>query len=676
MAGETVTWSISGTGDGPEDFPYTGEPIPGPPGATGPAGPKGDKGDKGDRGKPGLSIKGDTGATGPVGPKGDKGDQGDPGLDGSNVIPATEAIRAEAAPPINVLTKGADPTGAADSTSAIQAAINEAAATAGTGSGTRKVVLPGKAGTATATYLINGRITIPKYVVLEAEAGMIKIKCGTLAAGVDVGDGTNVPYHAELNNVLIDANFVADNPLVYNKVSEVYSRRVFVTNITDAGQGVKVVDCLGLTLENPSISRNSVQPHGIGVGIRVTGAAAGFLVVRDHNFFNLRDAFRFETGVSNLIVDEGWNEWITNYHTLSVVPFASFGQLITDKSHFTGTDAIHRMFYLEKADNGYTIGNLDLGKNRIIGANVTSALIDISAVANTAGTTKFTLDTNGWQLGASATIITKHAGTPWYQNYMRIRNFEGMPYSKLPVHGVDCQLTAESSLGWTRYANGVSVNGDPLRTDGHVKWNSGTKRWAMDTTNTGVYSDIPVAGDYSSAAAVADKVAVFATGSYYTPRGARSAFATTADRLTIVPFLVPKNQQFVRIGTEVTVAAASSTVRLGIYNIGTNGLPTSLVLDAGTIDASTTGAKEITIDTGVLPAGLYGLAAVAQGGTPTVRTITGGGGIEVGNGSLASATQSNPNTGFYQSAVTGVLPANFTLTDRILSPTLVVLRTA
>jgi hypothetical protein len=208
-----------------------------------------------------------------------------------------------------------------------------------------------------------------------------------------------------------------------------------------------------------------------------------------------------------------------------------------------------------------------------------------------------------------------------------------------------------------------------------MRWNSVSKRWQMDYTNTGTYADIPVAGDYSSAAAVADKVAVFATGSYYTPRGARSAFAATVDRLTVVPFLVPKDQRFVRIGAEVTVAAASSTVRLGIYNIGSNGLPTALVLDAGTIDSSTTGAKEITIDT-TLPAGLYGLAAVANGGTPTVRTITGGGAIEVGNGSLASSTQSNPNTGFYSTGVTGALPGTFTLTDRSLSPMLVSLRTA
>lgn len=88
MAGETVTWTITGTGDGPEDFPYTGEPIPGPAGPAGATGPTGPKGDKGDRGKPGLSIKGDTGATGP------QGEQGIQGVPGPNTVPTNDAIAA------------------------------------------------------------------------------------------------------------------------------------------------------------------------------------------------------------------------------------------------------------------------------------------------------------------------------------------------------------------------------------------------------------------------------------------------------------------------------------------------------------------------------------------------------------------------------------------------------
>lgn len=586
------------------------------------------------------------------------------------------AISASAGAPLNVLARGADPTGSVDSTEIIQSAINEAAAVAGPGDpGTRKVLLPGSADVSQPTYLINGRIMIPKFVVVEAETGMARILCGTAKAGIDVGDGINPPYHAELNNILIDANFIAENPLVYNKASEVYSRRVFTTNLTATGQGIKLVDCLGITLESPTISRNSVQPHGIGTGIRVTGAPAGYVVIRDHNFFNLKHGFRLETGVSNLVVNEGWNEWITNYLTVALTSFASYGNLTTNNSHFTGTDAAHRLFYLEKADAGYNITKARWFQNWLAGASNAAALIDLSALANTAGTTKFALDECTWQMGAATTVLSRHAGTPWHQIYVGLRNFDSLPYTKLPRHGSDCQLTSESSQGWSRFANGISVNGDPLRTDGHIRWNTVTKRLQVDTTSTGVFADIPVTGDYSSAATVAGQTAVFAPRSYYTPRGARSAFPLTRDRLTIVPFLVPKNQRFVRIGTEVTTGAPGSRIRLGIFNIGADGMPTSLVADVGTIDAAARGAKELNIDI-TLSAGLYGLAAVAQGGAPSARTITGGGGLEVGAGSIASSTQSNPNTGFYMSGVAGALPRVFTLTDRSLSPTLVSMRTA
>lgn len=592
------------------------------------------------------------------------------------LLPDLSAIYEESAyTAINVAAMGADPSGGVAADAIIQAAIDAAEAKAQAGGGTRKVLLAGSAFVKRPTYTLNGRIKIPKYVVVEAESGMTTIKCGTAGAGIDMGDGLSTPYHAELNNVLVDANFIADNPVVFNKVSEAYSRRLFITNLTDAGQGIKIVDCLGLTLENPSISRNSLQPHGIGVGIRVTGRSAGYVVVRDHNFFNLRDAFRFETGVSNLVVNEGWNEGITNYFTVASTAFASFGQLNTNNSHFPGTDATHRLFYLEKADSGYSIANADWTKCRFIGANVTSALIDVSATANTAGTTSFNLDKNEWQLGSGAAILAKHTGTPWYQTYLQLANFKGLPFAKLPVHGVDCQLTHISSLGWNRFANGLSVNGDPARTDGHMKWNGTTKRWQLDTTNTGVYSDIPVAGDYSSAVAVADKTSTFATGTYYSPRGSRGAFATVQDRLTIIRFPVPKSQRFVRIGVEVTVAAAGSVIRLGTYQIGSNGVATAITLDAGTIDSSTAGAKELVIDI-VSLGGVIGLGAVAQGGRPTVRTITGGGADDVGSGSLRSATLSNPNTGFYMSGITGSLPEIFVMTDRTPTPTLVVLRTA
>jgi len=74
-----------------------------------------------------------------------------------------------------------------------------------------------------------------------------------------------------------------------------------------------------------------------------------------------------------------------------------------------------------------------------------------------------------------------------------------------------------------------------------------------------------------------------------------------------------------RIGIEVTAGGAGSTIGLAIYNSDSTGMPGTLVLDAGTVDASTTGFKEIAISQ-ILGAGTYWLAALYVTGTaPTVR---------------------------------------------------------
>ena len=131
-----------------------GEPgTPGTPGAKGeqgvpgPVGPPGPQGEPGTPGTPGA--KGEQGVPGPVGPPGPQGPQGEPGkngLDGSNYddsgiirrLTALENVQVPAAQPksarsVNVLDAPyrADPTGAQDSTKAIQDAVDAVAALGG-----------------------------------------------------------------------------------------------------------------------------------------------------------------------------------------------------------------------------------------------------------------------------------------------------------------------------------------------------------------------------------------------------------------------------------------------------------------------------------------------------------------------------------------------------------------
>jgi hypothetical protein len=149
----------------------------------------------------------------------------------------------------------------------------------------------------------------------------------------------------------------------------------------------------------------------------------------------------------------------------------------------------------------------------------------------------------------------------------------------------------------------------------------------------------------------------FASGYYYTVLSSPSdgAIAFTQNYIFGTYFPVSVTTTFDRIGIEVTAAIASSTVRLGIFRC-VGGVPTTRVLDAGTIDSSTTGAKEITISQSLTP-GLYILVACPQGGasSPTLRSRMGGYGIPPPQTSIANQN----NTGFYISGVSGAFASSY-----------------
>lgn len=98
-----------------------------------------------------------------------------------------------------------------------------------------------------------------------------------------------------------------------------------------------------------------------------------------------------------------------------------------------------------------------------------------------------------------------------------------------------------------------------------------------------------------------------------------STLNLTADRIDFVLFVCQQPITFTRIGMNVTTGTASKICRLGIYEVAADGSPGDLVLDAGTIDCSTTGEKEIAISQELN--GLYYLCYISNGvsGVTTVR---------------------------------------------------------
>jgi len=122
-------------------------------------------------------------------------------------------------------------------------------------------------------------------------------------------------------------------------------------------------------------------------------------------------------------------------------------------------------------------------------------------------------------------------------------------------------------------------------------------------------------------------LAAIRASAYLFTQGAGSQGNSTAvgvNTQVASPIYVPSNTTADRICLQVVTAAASGLWRLGIYADAGTSYPGAVMLDAGTIDASTTGVKEITIGTPTtLPTGVYWVAAKCEGAYAAARGTSG-----------------------------------------------------
>lgn len=95
-------------------------------------------------------------------------------------------------------------------------------------------------------------------------------------------------------------------------------------------------------------------------------------------------------------------------------------------------------------------------------------------------------------------------------------------------------------------------------------------------------------------------------------------------RLYYIPIYVSVEATYIRIAVDVKTASASALGRLGIYDPSADGRTSgALRLDAGQVDLSTTGVKEITISH-LLPIGFYFLAFVVDTANLVLASPDGG----------------------------------------------------
>jgi hypothetical protein len=148
---------------------------------------------------------------------------------------------------------------------------------------------------------------------------------------------------------------------------------------------------------------------------------------------------------------------------------------------------------------------------------------------------------------------------------------------------------------------------------------------------------------------------VIKSGRYYATNGSVAGTqALGTGVMSLVPFWSPGVWSADRMAVSVTTGAASAVVRLGIYGVNTFDEPSTLLLDAGTVDGTSTAVVEATMSY-TFGKGLYYLAAVSQVGNATLRTLGTGSSLTVPHDSAANALSANGQNGYTVSSITGAL---------------------
>lgn len=190
---------------------------------------------------------------------------------------------------------------------------------------------------------------------------------------------------------------------------------------------------------------------------------------------------------------------------------------------------------------------------------------------------------------------------------------------------------------------------------------------AGSTTTGEVTGEFPQSG---GGGVVAANVVKLVTGRYsvlsyqFGTPGEGSVYGDTLGQGAAYPIVFDSSKTLDRVSLEVTTLAASAKVRLAIW-ANSSGLPGALLLDAGQIDAATTGEKSITISQPVVAGTVYWFSATTQGATGArVRVSQPGASPEMpatalGSGTFYSAygVTFTGETGAHSATAPGTLPA-------------------
>jgi hypothetical protein len=212
----------------------------------------------------------------------------------------------------------------------------------------------------------------------------------------------------------------------------------------------------------------------------------------------------------------------------------------------------------------------------------------------------------------------------------------------------------QGTVGAGLYTYSATAPSTPSAGDRWVDSDTGILYTYVNDGDSSAWIDFSGSG-YAGANGIGSVVPMV-SGYYYRPAGSNSSVSPAEDRVGFLPLFVPTTTTFDRMAIRTGgTFSGSGVVRLGIYS-DSNGVPGSLVLDAGTVATSAASTTyEITISQTVAP-GLYWLAFCSQTNAATNNYVSFLGGYNqfatgtAGNGTSAQA-------GWYEDAITGALPS-------------------
>lgn len=156
-------------------------------------------------------------------------------------------------------------------------------------------------------------------------------------------------------------------------------------------------------------------------------------------------------------------------------------------------------------------------------------------------------------------------------------------------------------------------------------------------------------------------------GMYYPATGGSVTTSVIADGiLSLAPLAFPRAVSVVELALEVTVAGgAGAIVRPCLYSDDGTGFPGSLLVDSGGLGATTAGVKTYTLPSPLaLPAGVYWMGSVTQGGASPGPTVRANAGFSTIVGYLTAADAANSNPSYSATGIAGAPPSSWTSASR------------